>query len=426
MNKIIDRHESEVRGYCRTFDATFDKAKDAWLYGTDGRRYLDFLAGAGALNYGHNPDALKSALLSYVEGDGVSHTLDLYSAAKEQFLDRFHAVILEPRAMNYKVQFPGPTGTNAVEAALKLARKVTGRTNVVFFTNAFHGMTIGSLAVTGNAGKRAGAAQPLVNATPMPYDGYLGENIDSLEYFERALTDQGSGLDMPAAVIVETVQAEGGVNVASKDWLKRLEALCRRFDILLIIDDIQTGCGRTGGFFSFEDAGITPDIVTLSKSLSGYGLPFSVVLVRPEIDIWSPGEHNGTFRGNNLAFVTATAAIDTYWASDELSREVERKGARVHERLSSIAKRHASLEGEVRGRGFILGLECRQPGAATSISAACFERGLIMETAGIDDQVLKFLAPLTIDDKDLDQGLDIIDEAAAEVASGLDHKRNAA
>lgn len=425
MNPIIDRYESEVRGYCRSFDATFEKGQGSWLYDTDGSRYLDFLAGAGALNYGHNPPELKRRLVEYIEQDGVSHTLDLYSTAKARFLQRFNDVILEPRGLDYKVQFPGPTGTNAVEAALKLARKVTGRTNVVFFTNAFHGMTTGSLAVTGNAGKRAGAAQPLANAVSMPFDGYLGDDVDSLVYLERALADEGSGLDKPAAVITETVQAEGGVNVASTEWLQRLAALCRRHDVLLIVDDIQLGCGRSGTFFSFEEAGIRPDLVTLSKSLSGYGLPFAVTLIRPDIDAWSPGEHNGTFRGNNLAFVTAEAALD-HWTDNTLTREVERKGRLVSDRFERIAHTHPSLRADVRGRGFIRGLDCGTPGAAGMISAGCFERGLIMETSGIDDQVLKFLAPLTIDDADLNQGLDIVEAAAAEVAARCDDERSAA
>jgi diaminobutyrate-2-oxoglutarate transaminase len=418
MNTTIDKHESGVRGYCRDYPVTFERASGPWLTDTEGRRYLDFLAGAGSLNYGHNPDDLKRALMEYIEADGVAHTLDLYSCAKERFLARFHEVILEPRGLEYKVQFPGPTGTNSVEAALKLARKVTGRTNVVFFTNAFHGMTTGSLAVTGNAAKRAGASQPLTNATAMPFDGYLGEDVDTLDYFERVLEDAGSGVDKPAAVITETVQGEGGVNVASATWLRRLEGLCRRHGVLLIVDDIQVGCGRTGSFFSFEESGIRPDIVTLSKSLSGYGLPFSVVLIEPSIDAWLPGEHNGTFRGNNLAFVTATAALER-WQKNEITPRVERFGKVVQGRLESIAKRHASLGASVRGRGFIWGLHCDTEGAARRVSQACFARGLIMETAGIDDGVLKFLAPLTIEEADLESGLDIIDQAAGEVAREL-------
>lgn len=425
MNPIIDQYESEVRGYCRTFDATFEKAQGSWLIDTDGKRYLDFLAGAGVLNYGHNPPELKRRLVDYIEQDGIAHSLDMYSSAKARFLQRFNEVVLRPRQLEYKVQFPGPTGTNAVEAAMKLARKVKGRTNIVYFTNAFHGMTAGSLAVTGNAGKRAGAGQPLGNTTPMPYDGYLGQNVDSLAYLARALEDAGSGLDKPAAVIVETVQAEGGVNVASGEWLQRLASICRRHEVLLIVDDIQIGCGRSGRFFSFEDAGIKPDLVTLSKSLSGYGLPLAVVLIRPELDIWSPGEHNGTFRGNNTAFITAEAALD-FWDRDAITPEVERKGPKVRDRLERVAADLPALEAGVRGRGFIWGLDCGASGAAGMISSACFERGLIIETSGIDDQVLKFLAPLTIDDADLEHGLDIVEDAAAAVAARLNNKQNAA
>jgi len=425
MNKIIDQYESEVRGYCRTFKATFEKASGPWLVDTDGRRYLDFLAGAGVLNYGHNHPALKRRLIEYLEADGISHSLDMYSGAKERFLARFHEVILAPRGLDYRVQFPGPTGTNAVEAAMKLARKVTGRTNVVFFTNAFHGMTAGSLAVSGNAGKRAGAGQPLANATPMPFDGYLGEGVDTLDYLEHMLEDGGSGLDKPAAVITETVQAEGGVNVASFDWLKRLASLCRRHQIPFIVDDIQLGCGRAGPFFSFEEAGIQPDLVTLSKSISGFGLPMALVLIRPDLDAWAPGEHNGTFRGNNTAFVTATAAMDL-WAGDAITPEVARKGPVVREAFERIARSQPALNASVRGRGFIWGLDCAQPGAAERISEVCFERGLIVETSGADDQVLKFLAPLTIDDADLEHGLDIIEQSAADTAARLPDSRDAA
>lgn len=418
MNKIIDQYESEVRGYCRTFPNTFKTAKGAWLTDVDGNRFLDFFAGAGVLNYGHNPDPLKEKLLEHIRGDGVTHSLDMYSWAKQRFLERFHEAILDPRRMDYKVQFPGPTGTNAAEAAMKLARKVTGHTNMVFFTNAFHGMTVGSLAVTGNEGKRRSAAQPLQNAQFMPFDGYLGEGVDTLDYFEKTIEDRSSGLDMPAGVIVETVQAEGGVNVASREWLKRLEKICRRHEILLIADDIQVGCGRTGRFFSFEEAGISPDMILLSKSLSGYGLPLAVVLLKPELDIWAPGEHNGTFRGHNLAFVTAAAAMD-FWTDDGITKQVEKKGALVRERFAKIAKDHPEFEATVRGRGFIWGLASPHAGLGGRISKACFKRGLIIETAGSRDRVLKFLAPLTIDEADLKQGLDIIEEAAAEVAQHL-------
>lgn len=403
----FEKHESEVRGYCRNFPAVFDTARGAWLYDQQGRRYLDFFAGAGSLNYGHNNPVLKQALLAYIERDGVTHSLDMYTAAKQRFIERFNEVILKPRGMDYKLQFPGPTGTNAVEAALKLARKVTGRERVISFTNAFHGMTLGSLAVTGNGFKRQGAGVSLHDAVPMPFDGYLGKNSETLDYMEAMLDDEGSGVDKPAAVILETVQAEGGVNVARFEWLKRLAEIARRHSILLIVDDIQVGCGRTGPFFSFEPAGIRPDIVCLSKSLSGYGLPFALVLLKPEHDVWAPGEHNGTFRGHNPAFITATAALE-YWRDDALEQDVKRKAEHVRRRLEAMVK-HSGEKTQVRGRGLIQGIAFETDGLAEKIAAECYEQGLIVETAGVNDEVLKLLPSLTISDAELDQGLDIIE-----------------
>ncbi len=261
---IFNKLESNVRGYCRSFPTTFTKAQNATLHDEQGEEYIDFLAGAGSLNYGHNNPQLKDKLIEFLERDGMLHGLDMHTDAKARFLEVFDKRILSPLELDYKVQFTGPTGTNAVEAALKLARKVTGRTNIVSFTNGFHGVSLGSVAATGNSHFRDAAGTPLNNVTFMPYYGYLGDNIDTLEYFEALLKDNSSGLDLPAAVIVETVQGEGGVNVASVEWLQQLETLCEEHGMLLIIDDIQVGCGRTGDFFSFEKAGIVPDIVTLS------------------------------------------------------------------------------------------------------------------------------------------------------------------
>jgi diaminobutyrate-2-oxoglutarate transaminase len=412
---IFEEHESEVRGYCRNFPAVFASAKGAWMTDTQGRRHLDFFSGAGVLNYGHNPDKIKQALMAYLMRDGITHTLDMYSEAKEAFIKNFHEVILQPRGLSYKFQFPGPTGTNAVEAALKLARKVTGREQVVGFTNAFHGMTLGSLSVTGNGFKRAGAGVPLGNAASMPFDGYMGADTDTLDYFESMLVDNGSGMDLPAAVILETVQAEGGVNVASTAWIRRLRELTQRHGIVFIVDDIQVGCGRTGHFFSFEEAGIVPDIVTLSKSLSGYGLPLALVLIKPEMDQWAPGEHNGTFRGHCPAFVTATAAL-SYWRNSLLQEAVEQKSVIVQERLAQILRKQGA-DGTVRGRGLIQGVEFADAGLASRVSQACFERGLIIETAGIDDQVLKLLPSLTIKEDELLHGLDTIETSLRAVMS---------
>ncbi len=416
---IFEQHESEVRGYCRSFPAVFASAKGAWMTDANGRRYLDFFCGAGVLNYGHNPDRIKQALMAYLMRDGITHTLDMYSEAKGTFIERFQQTILQPRGLQYKLQFPGPTGTNAVEAALKLARKVTGRQQVVSFTNAFHGMTLGSLSVTGNGFKRAGAGVPLTHTASMPFDGYLGADTDTLDLFEAMLLDNGSGMELPAAVILETVQAEGGVNVASAAWLWRLREITQRHGIVLILDDIQVGCGRTGHFFSFEEAGIVPDIVTLSKSLSGYGLPLALVLIKPELDQWAPGEHNGTFRGHCPAFVTATAALG-YWRDTLLQEAVDRKSTVVQEQLQRMLRKHG-VEGSVRGRGLIHGVEFTDDATlAGRVSQACFERGLIIETAGIDDQVLKLLPSLTIKEDELAHGLDIIDQGLrAALGQGL-------
>jgi diaminobutyrate-2-oxoglutarate transaminase len=409
------RLESQVRGYCRSFPTVFASAEGHELVDERGRSYIDFFAGAGALNYGHNPPELKEALVEYIQNDGITHSLDLHTSAKRAFLERLEELVLRPRGLEYRVMFPGPTGTNAVESALKLARKVTERTNVVCFTNGFHGMTLGSLAMTGNAGKRFGAGVPLSHATTVPFDNYLGGDTDTLELFENMLSDSSSGLDKPAAVILETVQAEGGVNVASVDWLQRLEAICRNHGVLMIVDDIQVGCGRTGPFFSFDRAGLRPDIVTLSKSLSGYGTPLSVVLIRPDLDVWKPGEHNGTFRGHNLAFVTATAALEHHWRDGSLRRQVEQKAQLASARFASMVARRPDVVVEQRGLGLIRGLVFARPERAAAVSRVAFDRGLLMETAGPDGEVLKLLPPLTITKEALSCGLDIVEEAIEEV-----------
>jgi diaminobutyrate-2-oxoglutarate transaminase len=338
------------------------------------------------------------------------------TTAKRAFLETFHNVVLRPRDLPYKVMFPGPTGTNAVEAALKLARKVKGRESIVSFTNAFHGMSLGSLAVTGNAFKRAGAGIPLVHGTPMPFDDYLGGATDDFIWFERLLEDQGSGLNKPAAVIVETVQGEGGINVARAEWLRALSDLCKRHDMLLIVDDIQMGCGRTGAFFSFEESGISPDIITLSKSIGGYGLPLALTLLKPELDIWEPGEHNGTFRGNNPAFVTATAAIETYWTDSQTEKQTLSRGEQVEAVLRAISEEHSDDVAEFRGRGLVWGMEFHDKDRADAIAKRCFDLGLLIETSGPQSEVVKLLPSLTITPEELDEGLRVLARAVRETA----------
>lgn len=404
--KIYERRESVVRSYARSMPRQFGKAEGVWMHDDRGGRYLDFLSGCSTLNYGHNHPLLKQALLDYIAADGITHGLDLHTDAKAEFLRAFEEMILTPRGLDYRMMFTGPTGTNAVEAAIKLARKVTGREMVIAFTNGFHGMTLGALACTGNAAKRGGAGVPLSHVAHEPYYDYYGPEVDTAELLEQRLSDPSSGLDTPAAILVETVQGEGGLNAASPEWLRRIADIARAHGALLIVDDIQAGCGRTGGFFSFEGMGFTPDIVTMAKSLSGMGLPFALTLFRPELDQWSPGEHNGTFRGNNHAFVTATAALRHFWSSDEFQRDVARRGALLETRLTKIANEHGF---ETRGRGMMRGVNTGSGELASAVTAACFDAGLIIETSGAHDEVIKVLAPLVIDDATLTTGLDILE-----------------
>jgi diaminobutyrate-2-oxoglutarate transaminase len=381
------------------------------VWDTEGNEYLDFLAGAGALNYGHNDPDMKRALLDYIARDGIAHGLDLHTDAKRRFLERFERIILEPRGMDHRVQFTGPTGANAVEAAMKLARKATGRSNVISFTRGFHGLSYGALAATANSTMRGGPVNALSGVFRLPYDGYLGPDVDTADQLALMLADPSSGLDAPAAILLETVQGEGGLNVASPEWLRRVAALASAHGALLIIDDIQAGCGRTGTFFSFEPAGITPDIVVLSKSLSGFGLPMSVLLMRPEIDVWEPGEHTGTFRGNGHAFITGAVALEKFWADGELLSDVARRAATLTDRLGEIA--HGIPGATLKGRGLMRGIEV-DPALAAQITRTSIRNRLIIERAGPRDEVVKVLAPLTTPDEVLDRGLDILAAAAAE------------
>ena len=407
--RIFEQLESQVRSYVRHFPTIFNRAKGSYLYDEQGKEYIDFFAGAGTLNYGHNNPRVNESLIEHLSNDGIVHGLDKATTAKKKFLETFYHTILAPRRMEYKIQFSGPTGTNAVETSLKLARMVKGRSNVICFTNAFHGLTMGSMAVTGNAFYRDEAFINRANVTFMPYDNYFGPDFDTSKYLRKFLEDKSSGVDLPAALILETVQAEGGVKVARDEWLKEIEQICRDYDILLIVDDIQVGNGRTGTFFSFESSGINPDIITLSKSIGG-GLPLSLVLMKPELDQWRPGEHTGTFRGNNLAFV-ASSELLSYWENDNLSEAIRYKEEILHEELEKIAAKYPDVEAQIRGKGLIYGLHIPFQGFCRDVSAEAFGNGLVIELAGAEADVLKFLPPLVIEEEVLRQGLTIIDES---------------
>ncbi|MFN7923189.1 MAG: diaminobutyrate--2-oxoglutarate transaminase [Bryobacteraceae bacterium] len=406
------RHESEVRTYCRSFPAVFTRARGAEIFDEDGRRWIDFFAGAGALNYGHNPPEIKAKLVEYLESDGIAHALDLHTAAKREFLEAFASVIFEPRGLDYKIQFCGPTGANSVEAALKLVRKATGRSHVAAFTGGWHGMSAGALGVTSRRDHRKSAGVPLSHVTRFRFPAGPRAFPETLDYIRDLLEDTHSGIELPAAFLLEAVQAEGGVYAAPTEFLRGLRSLCDQYGILLAVDEVQTGCGRTGPFFAFEEAGIVPDVVCVSKSIGGYGLPMSLLLIRPHLDVWAPGEHTGTFRGNQLAFVAAAAALD-HWKSARFRAEVERKSRLAMEFLSREAAR-IDRRIEVRGRGLLVGVDladCGGGNAADLVSRRCFEHGLMIETCGRRGAVLKLLPPLVISDELLTEGLRILVEA---------------
>lgn len=413
-DSIYARRESEARSYCRTMDARFSRALGSEIFDADGNRYIDFLAGCSSLNYGHNDPDMKAALLDHIGGDGIAHALDFHTDAKGAFLEAFETHILEPRGMDHKVMMTGPTGTNAVEAAIKLARKITGRRNVIAFTNGFHGMTMGALALTGNASKRGGAGGgSLGDVTHMPYEGALGADVDTLAVIDAMLSNPSSGIDAPAAFIFEPIQGEGGLNAASDAWMQGIEKIARKHGALTIVDDIQSGCGRSGTYFSFENAGIEPDMITQAKSLSGFGLPFAALLIRPEHDVWKPAEHNGTFRGNTHAFVTARVAIEKFWSDDAFATEVGHKSVILTTALNDLA---GMIDGaRVKGRGLMQGIDVGSGELAGAICARAWELGLVIETSGAHDEVVKFLAPLTIPQAIMREGFDILSQAIQDV-----------
>lgn len=412
--EIYEKYESEVRSYCRKWPVEFTTAKGSILKDMNGEEYLDFFDGAGALNYGHNPDYIKEKLINYLENDGVMHALDMHAKAKSDFIEFFEKKVLEPKGLNYKIMFTGPTGTNANEAALKLARKITGRSNVFCFTGAFHGMTLGTLTLTGDLGVRKGGGVTLNNATHIPAPYYNNGNFDTLGLLEDILKDDHSGIEKPAAIILETVQAEGGIHVFSKEFLKGIRDICDKYDILMICDDIQVGCGRTGTFFSFERAEIIPDIVTMSKSIGGYGLPMAITLFKPELDIWSPGEHNGTFRGVQLSLVAAKAGLEIM-LKDKVEEQVQRKENIVRKFLEKEVEPLLGDNQEIRGIGLIFGIEFGDGKLARKVLDKCFEKNLIIELAGRDDSVVKIMPSLVIEDELLLKGLNIIKESIQEV-----------
>jgi len=418
--QIFETYESEVRSYCRHFPTVFSKAKGSKLFDELGNEYIDFFCGAGAVNYGHNNNYIKPKLIDYIMSDGIMHSLDMYTTPKRSFIAFMEENVLKPRGLNdYKIMFPGPTGTNAVEAALKLARKVKGRSNVFALTGCFHGMTLGALSLTTDKGARKGAGVKLNDVTHIPAP-YMYPELDTVKYMQNLLDDDHSAVDKPCALVIETVQAEGGIWVFDNEYLQNVRKFCDDNDILLIIDDIQVGCARTGTYFSFERAGIQPDIFVMSKSIGGYGLPFALTIFKSELDKWTPGEHNGTFRGNQLAMVAAKAGLE-FMLQENVEQQAKDSGKIIQSYIENeILPLDSRLK--LRGIGMIWGIEfdgIPVEGLSEKVTEKAFERKLIVECAGRKNSVVKIMPPLVIEKDVLFDGLEKLKGAVEDCLNEL-------
>ncbi len=384
-------------------------AKGHQVFDESGKAYVDFFAGAGALNYGHNHAAMKQAVMAYIQDDGIVQSLDMNSWAKQEFLEVFESRALSRLRDRYKVMFTGPTGTDAVEAAVRLAKKVTGRLKIASLRGGFHGMTAGALALSPEGRFEQNMFESFAkNTVVLPFDTGMCEQP---EYASAVNTIMNKTGEAPAALVYETIQGEGGIRLAATESLRKLESICQQRGILTILDDIQMGCGRTGPFFSSESHGLRPDIIVLSKSIGGFGVPLSLVLIKPELDIWEPGEHSGTFRGQDLAFVAGKAALEHFWATPELEEATHRKGEIVSQHIEGLKREMPEQVCDVRGRGLIHGIELTSAKLAADTIKTAFERGLLMERAGRDKRVLKISPPLTVTDDGLEEGMAILEDA---------------
>jgi diaminobutyrate-2-oxoglutarate transaminase len=410
-----NRFESNVRTYPRNLPLAIAAAKGIWVTDVEGRHYLDCLAGAGTLALGHNHPAIVDSLSDFLSSGMPMHTLDLTTPLKDSFCE---ALLGALPSQGYCLQFCGPSGADAVEAALKLAKTVTRRSNIIAFSGGYHGMTHGALAVTGNTAPKNAitSLMPGVQFMPFPHEyrcplGIGGEaGVRALShYFTQFIEDVESGVCLPAAVIVEAVQGEGGANPAPNAWLQCLRDVTKRHGILLILDEIQAGFGRTGRMFAFEHAGIEPDIIVMSKAIGG-GLPLALLAIKREYDAWQPGAHTGTFRGNQMAMASGMTTLQII-QRDDLAKQASVHGELLKAQLNALRKRYPAI-GQVRGRGLMLGLEIvdeRQgadaqgthpmdPVLSASIQKNCFKQGLLLERGGRHGSVIRLLPPLIIDE----------------------------
>ncbi|UYQ77500.1 diaminobutyrate--2-oxoglutarate transaminase [Glutamicibacter sp. JL.03c] len=403
--RIFERIETECRAYCRDLPVVFEKGSGSYAISTDGTRYLDFFSGAGALNYGHNHPKMIEAAMNYIAEGNILHGLDMFTTAKRELLEEIERTLLTPKNWDYKIQFTGPTGTDANEAALKLARLVTSRREIVAFRGSYHGMSIGSLSVSGSRKLRQ-AGEPLLNeVTFVPYEFGPNGKFDSIEYLNQHFGDSSGGNELPAAVIVEGVQIQAGVYAASSEWLRQLQKWTKANGVLLIVDEVQTGCGRTGEFFSFENSGIVPDIITVAKSIGGLGLPMAMVFLRRGIDAWKPGEHTGTFRGNQLAFVAGRVALQ-FWRDEAFLQLVNDNAETFASAMESMSSSTQILE--TRYKGLIGGIDfgVGETAKAQEFQRRAQEEHIIVERCGREGEVVKLMPPINTPNDVLIQGLE--------------------
>lgn len=414
----VHHAESRVNVYGSALGKVLASASNAVLTDVDGNDYLDLFSSAGVANFGHNHPQLKRQLIDYLERDGLVHGLDYHSASKLRFIERMEALILPAHVRGrYRYYFSPPTGTLAMEAAIKYARKATGRRELACFTNGFHGLTYNALAITGNVAKRRSAYCDLPNVTRLPYEGYLGPDADHLAHYRRLLQDPSGGCELPAALVFETIQAEGGCHACSPGWYQGVMQMCRELGIVTILDDIQAGVGRTGEYFSFPALGDAwPDIVCLSKSISGLGLPLSLVLVRADLDVLDAGENSGTFRGNCLAVESAGNALELF-AQAPFQAGI-RANLEVLDAFCAAVRQDGRVQ--VRGRGMLRGLAMGSKAAASQLIARCRDRRILLESCGGAPDTVKVMPPLTCDPGQLAQALETVLALSREV---LDDRR---
>jgi diaminobutyrate-2-oxoglutarate transaminase len=424
-----EQRESNARVYPRHFPFAIAEAKGSFIRDLDGNVFIDFLAGAGVLSFGHNHPELVAAA---TEQMGIfTHGLDMPTPAKDAFTTAQLGMLPAGMRDHMKIQFCGPTGANAVDAAIKLAKTATGRGDIVAFSGGFHGTTHTGMALTGNLSMK----RPIANGMPgvhfFPFSsGGVPAGVDAATWdttavalLEQALTDPNGGIAPPAAVIMEMVQGEGGVNPASREFAQRVRRLTRELGIPLIVDEVQTGCGRTGSWFAFEQYDIEPDIIVASKALSGMGLPVAIIIYHEKLDVWAPGAHTGTFRGNQLAFAAGTKAVELMHRDDILGN-VRARGTQVQNRLATLTDNPAVVD--VRGRGLMWGIELAPPTdgrtageLAEQVQALALRQGLILELGGRDDRVVRMLPPLNVTEHVMDVALSILITAIGDAVAAI-------